>query len=122
MTLFCFLFLSSRMKKAYSRVYKIAIANFDSIPAISTCTLFIDLLGMDSRCMRVDVESANFILKNLKKKDDNRYDTAAKLKCFIGKILLTSFSFISFNLNADTNRSCLKSEITCCLKAEGKLW
>ena len=90
------------MKKAYSRAYQIAVANFDSVPVISTCTLFIDLLGMDSRCMRVDIESANFILKNLKKKDDNRFDSAANLKSFIGKILLIPFPFSSCNLNSHT--------------------
>lgn len=90
-------FLRFRMKKAYSKAYKIAVTNFDSIPVISTCTLFIDLLGMDSRCMRVDVESSNFILKNWKKKDDSRYDTVAKLKSFIGNILTINLFNLRFS-------------------------
>ena len=60
------------------------IENFDKIPIVCACIFFVDLLGMDSYPMRVDIESANFILKEVNTTDSTRFDTEEKLRNFIG--------------------------------------
>ena len=72
------------MKRAFWEAYELAIENFDKIPIVASCVLFVDLLGMDSYSMRVDIESANFILNHFDTADSTRFDTEEQLRTFMG--------------------------------------
>ena len=69
-----------------------AIEHFNEIPVVAGCILFVDLLGLDSYAMRVDIESANFILRDLDRSENTRFDTEERLRTFIGRHLLFFYS------------------------------
>ena len=83
-----------RMKRAFLETYKLAIDYFDNIPVAAACICFVDLLDMDSYSMRVDIESANFILLNLKKTGNDLFESEEKLKTFLGKSYFAIFIYI----------------------------
>ena len=76
-----------RMRKVFKHAYQIAVRNFDSPSIVSTCVVFIELLGMDSWHLRVDIESANYIVRNWQRKNDGPTSGVADLKKSIGKII-----------------------------------
>eukprot|EP00794_Sanderia_malayensis_P020531 gene20531-22550_t len=62
-----------RRNSAYKHAYWIAVNNFNSDSIVCSCAAFIDLLEMNSWPLRVDIECANYIVKNWKHvKDRNR--------------------------------------------------
>lgn len=78
--------LFCRLQKAFWEAYKLAIENFNQISVTAACIFFVDLLCMDSYSVRVDIESANFILHNYSMENNDEFDSEEKLKMFIGKI------------------------------------
>ena len=69
-----------------------AIENFDKIPICAACTYFVDLLGMDSYALRVEIESANFILQNMNRCEYDQFDSDETLTEFIGEIFSSGTS------------------------------
>ena len=48
----------SRVDRAVSRVYRLALQDFNNSRLVSSCAAFIEMLDRDSRLLRVDVQAA----------------------------------------------------------------
>ena len=77
----------NRLSEACYEACEIATADFANNPVASACICFLYLLGMDTLALKVEVESANFVLKHWEKRDDELYSADEKLKKFIGILI-----------------------------------
>ncbi len=77
-----------RKKSAFKNAYRIAVENFDSESIVCTCAVFLDFLKIDSWTLKVDIESANYIVKNWKGENDSKIllRNGKNLKSLIGKL------------------------------------
>ncbi|XP_065062284.1 spatacsin-like isoform X1 [Rhopilema esculentum] len=72
-----------RLSEACYEACEIATTDFANNPVASACICFLYLLGMDTLALKVDVESANFVLEHWEKRDNELYSSDEKLKKFI---------------------------------------
>ena len=56
------LFFHCRILAAARKAYRVALQNFNNARITCGCVAFTEMIGVDSTCLRVDIQSANRIL------------------------------------------------------------